>query len=298
MFKRFFYEYFYFARKERNGILLLLSILFILLITHKGSSYIFGASRIDFKEFQADVDKFEKSLRSQKYNPIAEVKTSSSVSNTSLFFFDPNKLDESGWIKLGLTNKQVKTLLNFRNKGGHFYKKEDLRKIYSISDENYKRFEPWVVIDQEINNKNTQVANNLKSNREVIQVDLNIADSALLTSLKGVGPVLARRIIQYRNRLGGFYAINQLKEVYGIDSANFEKLVTQMKLTTNQLDYLYINTASIEEMKKHPYLGYKIASAIVNYRNQHGPFNHIDELRNIVLIKAEIFSKIEPYLRL
>jgi DNA uptake protein ComE-like DNA-binding protein len=127
-------------------------------------------------------------------------------------------------------------------------------------------------------------------------LELNTADSLQLLALKCIGPVFSSRIIKYRNLLGGFYSAEQVKEVYGIDSALFLKILPQLTADANAVKKININTADIDELKKHPYLRYKIARAIINHRNRFGDFSELSELKNIPEIDEQIYSKIQPYL--
>lgn len=126
-------------------------------------------------------------------------------------------------------------------------------------------------------------------------IELNIADTIELEHLPHIGPSFAKHIFKYRRLLGGFYSKNQLLEVYGMDStryAQFEKFIT---IDTNYLVKNNINEMSQAELKKHPYISYKLAKTICNYRHQHGRFENIEDLLNIHLIDSNNFRKIVPY---
>jgi competence protein ComEA len=130
----------------------------------------------------------------------------------------------------------------------------------------------------------------------LIQDQENVADSAALESIRGIGPAFASRILKYRNRLGGFYKKEQLMEVYGLDSAMFGLLEGQILVDPSSIRTININTATFEEMKKHPYLTYKQMNAIIQYRKQHGSYHSIVDLTKIAILNDEILRKIEPYL--
>jgi DNA uptake protein ComE-like DNA-binding protein len=119
-----------------------------------------------------------------------------------------------------------------------------------------------------------------------------------LLELKGIGPAFAGRIIKYRNKLGGFYSVSQLKEVWGINDTVFNKFAGSVYCSdTIPEKFIYLNTDSFSVISSHPYLKGKQASFICNYRKQH-PFTSVEELKNIPLITDENFRKLAPYLRL
>lgn len=127
-------------------------------------------------------------------------------------------------------------------------------------------------------------------------VELNTADSAQLTAVRGIGPSFAMRIIRYRYRLGGYYNKEQLKEVYGIDDAKFNEIKDQLSINRNAITKININTISFASLRQLPYLDYKQASAIIEYRNQHGKYASMDDIKNVAIITPEIITKIGPYI--
>jgi competence protein ComEA len=141
--------------------------------------------------------------------------------------------------------------------------------------------------------KKTFISNKLKPGATI---ELNGADSVQLTRVHGVGGSFAMWIVRYRNRLGGFYNKEQLKEVYGIDTAKYDEIKDQLTIDRSKIIKMNINTISFASLRQCPYLGYKQASAIIEYRNQHGKYSSIDDIKNIAIITPDILSKIEPYI--
>ena len=127
-------------------------------------------------------------------------------------------------------------------------------------------------------------------------IELNAADSATLTTLHGIGPSFARRIIGYRNRLGGFYKKEQLKEVFGLDSLTYSGLQSQVKVDASHIRKIPVNKVTFEELSHFPYLNYKQMNAIIQFREQHGDYGSISDMKNIAIMNDEILRKIEPYL--
>ena len=126
-------------------------------------------------------------------------------------------------------------------------------------------------------------------------IEINMADTADFEKLPQIGPFFAKRIHKYRNLLGGFYSKNQLREVYGMDSARFTQFENFILIDTSLIIKKNINSIKEEELRKHPYISYKLASVICNYRHQHGHFKSIGDLKNIHLIDSNKFCKIVPY---
>ena len=199
-----------------------------------------------------------------------------------LFTFNPNKLPAGKWKMLGLSDKQVAVIKKYEAKGGRFYKREDLKKIYGIADADYKTLAPYI---------------NLPAARDnTVMIELNNADSATLTTLEGIGPAFAKRIIYYRERLGGFINKEQLKEVYGLDELRYNEIKGQVKVDSGHVRKIDINTVTFDKLRLMPYLDYKQVNAIIEYRNQHGNYLSIRDLKNIAIIDDGILRKIEPYL--
>ena len=127
-------------------------------------------------------------------------------------------------------------------------------------------------------------------------VELNSADSAQLTQVHGIGASFAMRIIRYRYRLGGYYNKEQLKEVYGIDDTVYRQIKDQLTINPAAITKININTISFASLRQFPYLDYKQASAVIEYRNQHGKYASMDDVKNVAIITPEIITKIKPYM--
>lgn len=209
------------------------------------------------------------------------------------FAFDPNTLDEDGFRRLGLREKLIRTLLNYRSKGGRFYNKQSLQRIYGLRDDEYRQLEPYIAIPD---GSGQGFASGKK---EVLFIELNSADTASLNRLRGIGHKLSMNIVQYRERLGGFVRVDQLKEVYGISEETFAIIRPSCHVNKSLVQKINLQTATFNEINAHPYLRGELARAIVDLRkakNYH--IENLGELREIELINEEIFRKIAPYLSL
>lgn len=126
---------------------------------------------------------------------------------------------------------------------------------------------------------------------------INTADSADLLPLPGIGPVLAGRIIAFRNGLGGFYSVEQVAETYGLQDSVFQRIKETLRLGETEIAALDINAVDINRLKQHPYIKWNLAAVIIEYRNRHGNFKQVNDLLHINIISPEIFHKIAPYLK-
>lgn len=205
------------------------------------------------------------------------------------FNFDPNTLDESGFIRLGLSAKLARTILNYRAKGGHFYQKEGFKKMWGLHPDHYKQLEPFIQI--------TTVSTLFQPKQ--CSIELNTCDTSQLIALSGIGSWMAQQIITYREKLGGFVRKEQVQEVYGFHSEIWPKIKDQLWVKKKPLHKINLNAATLQEINNHPYLHGSIALSLVNYRKEHDyHIATLEELRQVPLINEELFRKIAPYISL
>ena len=207
------------------------------------------------------------------------------------FPFDPNELDEAAWLSMGLREKLVRTIINYRNKGGRFYEAEDVKNIYGMRENEYKVLESFINIK-----KDTLKAFKKKVIANDLLLDINSADTLDLQQLKGVGPSYARRIVKYRDRLGGFCYKGQLMEVYGMDSLRYLGIMENVFVETDSIQRININEAGIKQLIKHPYIEFYLAKSIVKYRKEIGGYSELEQLKEANLIYEELYQKIKPYI--
>ena len=268
-----------------------------------------AVKRSEIKVQDSSADDYQKNDNDNAYVYQYDKRKSSYNENDiikgELFYFDPNTVTESEWKKLGLRDKTIKTIENYRSKGGSFYKSEDLQRIYGLHDDEYERLKPYIKIESHIPNEESisskpkneiQPAKTYTARYSII--DVNTADTTAFISLPGIGSKLAARIITFREKLGGFYSIEQIGETYGLPDSTFQKIKQYLKLDNPSVKKININTASVEEMKAHPYIKYNLADPIVSYRNEHGSFSKIEDIKKVMVVTDEIYKKIEPYLSL
>jgi len=298
-------EYFNFTAREKRGTAFLAIILFtqvIVLFYLKNKNASLLAEAVAIQDTTSVTEHF---------------KTREKIESKSdtIFYFDPNLLSDTSWEMLGLRKQQVAMINKYIQKGGRFYRTEDFAKLYCITPEEFQRLSPYIRIPQTATNPQTFQPSNSptfqpsnsptfkppKSNsttfeRKEINVDISTADSVELESLPGIGPVLASRIVRYRERLGGFVDMNQLTEVYGITDSLLRQLSSYIYMSdTIPFRSIKLNTDSFKLLLAHPYVNYKVAGLICTYRKQHGGFRSAEELREIPLINGENFRKLAAY---
>lgn len=137
-----------------------------------------------------------------------------------------------------------------------------------------------------------------KEKHGLCKIDINGSSAKSLTKIRGIGPVLSARIINYRNNLGGFISLNQLDEVYGLEIELLNDLKNKTSIGDSvAIRKLNINQLNTDSLKTHPYINWNLANAIVQYRNQHGDYESIEKIKSIHLVNEEIYLKIAPYLK-
>ncbi|MXV17867.1 helix-hairpin-helix domain-containing protein [Hufsiella ginkgonis] len=286
-----------FTKRELNGILILFAILLLAYLSPYVYEWLRPPEEFDLSAFRSEIARFETVRRAEKKHGDDGSSYRRKSGKPYYFKFDPNGLPEQSWLKLGLSSRQVRTIKNFELKGGRFYRKEDLRKIYSISAELYGNLEPYIQI---VSPPRGSAPRSFEADRYERLPDpvaeLNTVDSAGLEAVRGIGPAFASRIIRYRDRLGGFYKKEQLLEVYGMDSARYGQLQERLKIDPAVIRQIPVNTAGFDDLKKMPYLTFKQVNAILQYRKQHGPYRSADDLSRVLVLPEEVIRKIIPYL--
>ena len=212
------------------------------------------------------------------------------ISTSELFLFDPNKATDSEFLRLGLSGKQITTIRKYLDKGAVFRDKDDFFKIRVISENQKRILADWIVIEsvQKAESKG-KVA--LKTST----IEINSADSIQLKQLPGIGSVLSKRIVKYRDLLGGFYSVSQLKEVYGLTEETISLIERKVTVDVTQIKKLDVNFADTNELSRHPYLKKNLASKIVKFRTKNGSIHDLAILRDSMILNIDEYNRIKPY---
>lgn len=317
--KHFINAYFNVSKKERNGTLLLLAVITILIIAPFLFPFFIKAKKYDHSEFEKQIAtlkikpadttvKYRKKFDDnddnyQPYNQPYENKYKADKEwKGELFYFNPNTLDEAGWQKLGVREKTIATIKNYLSKGGKFNKPEDIKKIWGINEALADKLIPYIQIEKKEyaayqNREDDTKPVYEKKTYSPSTIDINTADTTAFIALPGIGSKLAQRIITFRDKLGGFYKIEQVGETFLLPDSVFQKIKPRLVLNEASVKQININTATLDEFKAHPYIRYAIGNAIFQYRTQHGNFSSVNDLKKIMLVTEEVFNKILPYLK-
>lgn len=213
---------------------------------------------------------------------------------SSIAKVNPNDASFNEWVSLHVPQEVAARILAYRKKGGKFLYKTDLLKIYGLDTALYERLAIHLNLPDQPENFSVAAA---PARLPAAPFDLNFADSAQLVSVYGIGPVLARRIMNYRHALGGFVAWHQLYRVYGLDTA---VIIAMQKRFIIKEDFIprkiNINTATEQELAAHPLISVFMARAIFRYRLQHGNFSRVEDVLKIIPINVQDFESVKPYL--
>lgn len=295
----------HFSQSEKRGFFLVLSFLAVLIVVLALRPVLFEreSQKYDFTGFEKEIAQYKDSilnnLDSNDFRYFENNNFNRSFGRKlTPFTFDPNTLSVEGWTKLGYSPKQAQAADKYRQKGGVFRKKEDLKKLFFIDDEDFQTLEPYIVIEHipEREPRREQTSERPLQPAATKKIELNTADTSDLKELRGIGSGYAKRIVKYRQQLGGFYKPEQLLEVYGFSQELYEKVAPNITIDGDEVRKINLNTATIDQLKRHPYLDYYQAKAIVNYREKYGKFATVNDLLKTNLIYQETFDKIKPYL--
>ncbi len=313
--KHFVKDYFIFSRKERTGVIFIVGIVMVLIFIPFLFPYFSKKPARNYKEFENEIARLEvepndttkhrtytKNFDNEFYDDYSLPKEGHEYISAEVFYFDPNTTSAEDWKRLGLKPKTIATIQKYLSKGGRFNKPGEIGKIWGLTHSDARRLIPYV----RIKTKSTEAISFQKreypktpgSYKDFVKqpIDVNMADTNALISLPGIGSKLSQRIVAFRDKLGGFYSVNQVGETYLLPDSTFQKIKLMLVINDATVKQININSASVEEMKSHPYLRYNLANAIFHYRQQHGNFNSVEEIKKIMIVTDDSFQKIVPYL--
>ncbi len=291
-----------FSKAEQYGIVALIFLIFLSVLIYFTLPYFVKTKVITDPTFRKDVENFiavqqhiRDSIRIDKIQSSGQLDEELAKQKIHPFTFDPNMLPAETWKKLGLTDKQIKVIKNYEAKGGKFYTKKDLKKLYCISDAEYKILEPYIVIKPFRTVKDVGIIKHPKPGKYKF-TELNTTDSATLSENLKIPGWMALRIIKYRNKLGGFYDNEQLLEVYGMKEKYFKPIEKYIYADTAKIGKICINQAGFKMVLRHPYINYDLTKKIFDKRRKlGGQFNNIEEVLNIIT-NSSLRNKLSHYL--
>jgi competence protein ComEA len=252
-------KYFSLNRRERNAIITLITLLLVLTIARYVSvhSYAAPATRVVVVELDSVAAKLAVAQMTEPEDKTSGFGTARKKNHKdTLFYFDPNTVSLEQAMLLGFNKGCATMLMNYRNKGGRFYKPSDLQKLYCMETSLYGRLEPYIVIGGSRETKQNATATK-KAGKENFTLEINSADSTEWLKLNGIGPGYTRRILKYKSLLGGFTAIEQLREVYYFSDSLYDAIKDQLTVNPAAVQKLKVNSVDFKTMVHHPYIKYE-----------------------------------------
>ena len=277
-----FKDYFYFSRGEKRGILILIAAICIvflagyLISAWQRREYISPDDMVIQADAEQEYEEFIASLKEKEQHRERQYTTYKKQEENPpviLASFNPNTADSITFRRLGLPAWMAKNILHYRAKGGKFRKPEDFKKVYGITEEQYSVLLPYIHIPPEdtvhhipqLYIAQNVPMENIKYEPGTI-LDLNRADTTELKKIPGIGSGIARLIVGYRQRLGGFYQIEQLKDI----NLNIQQLQAWFSIDPANVHRINLNRISVDRLRSHPYINFYQAKAIVEYRKKKG----------------------------
>lgn len=292
-------DFFYYTKSERRVILLLLAIALLLLGIWAIMEYLRPVEVPVTLSESEEIDSFLANLEEQE--KIRKSHTPKNEISAVLQPFDPNTADSVLLRQLGLPVYIVRNILKYRAKGGVFRSPESFSRIYGLKEEVYQKLKPYITIAPlvSVSHVRTDTFRQLKDTipyvpkyEEGTIVDLNKADTSILKRIPGIGSTLARMIVAYRQRLGGFYDVSQLQEVPHVGV----ELNKWFVVTPAGLHKIQVNSASLDKLRSHPYMDFYKAKAIMEYRRKRGKIKGLSQLSMFEEFTEKDLKRLSPYL--
>lgn len=227
--------------------------------------------------------------------------------SVSRFPFDPNTADSTELLALGLEPWQVRNIYKYRAKGGVFRKKEDFGRVYGLTNKQYRDLAPLIRIGSDYQPYTSRGYQNVPYGeapdsvpgrrftaklRKGERIDLNDADTVLLLKVPGIGSYFARQIVHNRKMLGGFYSVRQLLEIQDMP----EEALPYFEVNPAKVHRLNVNKLSLVELRRHPYINYYQAKAIVDYRRLYGEIHDMGQLKLMKYFTPDDFERLRHYI--
>ncbi len=313
-------NWFYFSRLQRQGIIVLISIIIISPLTSRIMLYYKTTRQEEKVAFLVQAKELGDIMATMQNQHAGQVKAANQQVITPTPF-NPNTLTPEGWKEMGVPDRIIRAIQNYINAGGVFRYKEDLKRIYVMTDAIYDQLandiqlpernstealhadDQTMISGQFARDSGASISAGIREEsvsapREIPLIDINEADSIDLQKLSGIGPVFGSRIVRYRDLLGGYYCTSQLLDVYGMDSIRFEHISPYIYVAENpHLRKIDLNSGSFADLIRHPYLDRGMVQAILQLRRETGAFSTIEKVKQSHIITNTDWEKISPYLK-
>ena len=271
---------------------------------------------VELEKFRNDIASFEQNQKANSTNYYSSSEQSEYESTNfteqktqpEYYKFNPNNATTEDWKNFGLSEKQISVINKYISKGGKFRTKTDVKKMYTISDKKYAELEAYIDLPErqvasaggkEKYMKGDSIKNKAALPKPVpvnYPVELNILSKFKLTTQLNVKPEVAEEIVKYRNFLGGFTNTEQLLEIEIIDSATYAGMAKLVEVSPKYIRKININDAESSRDLWHPYISYSLQKNMFNYRQHHGDFKQVEDIKKLALINDDLYRKLAPYL--
>lgn len=245
----------------------------------------------------------QKQIESQQYNIADSTKHEVVISEPNNLQnqkkINPNTATFEELYAAGFTKKQAKNCLNYIQAGNKFMHIGDIKKLYTIQDSDFIRIAKNLYIPQKKDFTKQQTHSIVDKNieKQKLIVHLNTCDTVELQKIPGIGNFRARKIIEYRNKLGGFYTIHQLLQIYSFDSLVIAKIEPFCTIDTLEIKKINVNAATFKELQAHPLISYNLTKNIFDYKKIVGTIDTIDELLINNIIKPNEYKILKYYMK-
>ena len=295
--KKLIREFFFLRRGERRALIVVMILLCCSLVLRIWVAYLpVPNTEIDpeFFEVMTDIQKELRLAAEKKYEPKYRPKfKEEEIKELLPFPFDPNSISLDSLLLMNISDYVAGNIVRYREAGGEYRKPEDLQKIYGMEQSVYEALSSFIQIAEP--EKNFLDWNSAKKD-SIPLIELNTADSIVLLSIPGIGPSYSRRVLKYRDMLGGYNMYDQLWEVYGMDTVRFNALQDYTVMDSSKIEKILLNTTTFKELISHPYIEKSDTYAILQYRDFVDSIKSVYELESNQIIDHDRFIRMLPYL--
>lgn len=295
-------DFFYYTRSERRAILCLLGVTVLFLAVCLTLRWQETAGLPPETTQEVAVDSFLTEVRKQELSRSRRIVTyrrpKKERAEIVLQPFDPNVADSVLLCRVGFPSFMARNLIRYRSKGGVFRTPESLKRIYGMTDSLYQTLEPYITIGPDFQHRDTlpwktaPVDSLEMKYAEGTVIELNHADTVQLKRIPGIGRGLARMIVAYRQRLGGFVSVDQLQEIPHLEAS----VNKWFRLDTTGVRRLLVNRYGLDRLRSHPYMDFYKAKTILEYRRKYGKIKGLSQLSLWKEFSEKDLKRLAPYL--
>lgn len=303
-------DFFYYSKGDRIALWIILT---LVIAAVSGLSGYFISETLNTRKLSKDEQKMYHELqeavkerKKQSFRETYYYYQTPEKETAELFYFDPNLADSTQFLRLGLCPYIVRNIYKYRAKGGVFRKPDDFAKLYGLEPEMFERLKPFIRIggrvakEDSLRRENERIRaekrdsiNRLRPEKYEfgVVIDLNTADTTELKKIPGIAGGYATKIVRYREQLGGYVSVNQLKEI-NIPEESF----LWLKISQDKISRLSVNRSTFSQLNRHPYLNFYQTKAICEHRRKYGPIKDIVQLGLYTVFTQNDLQRIKPYL--